>query len=177
LFSQNTDKLHSSAIVVDTHNDFLSKSVEHGYQFDKHLNGITHSDIFRMDSGKIDIQIFSIWCEARPDAFAFANREIDSLYAILKRNPDKLQIIYSPSDLKKVIKEKKHGAMIGVEGGHMIENDITKLDSLYKRGTRYMTLTWNNSNPGPVQQWTKAKAQLRMIKKDCLLLVATWLKE
>ena len=147
LFCQNTAKLHSNSIVVDTHNDFLSKSVEHGYMFDKHLNGITHSDIFRMDSGKIDIQIFSIWCEARPDAFAFANREIDSLYAILKRNPDKLKMIYSPADLKKVIKEKIHGAMIGVEGGHMIENDIAKLDSLYQRGARYMTLTWNNSNP------------------------------
>ena len=54
-YAQNTDKLQKSSIVVDTHNDFLSKAVEHGYQFDKHLSGITQSDIFRMDSGKIDI--------------------------------------------------------------------------------------------------------------------------
>ena len=164
-YAQNTDKLHNSSIVVDTHNDFLSKAVEHGYQFDKHLSGITHSDIFRMDSGKIDIQIFSVWCEARPDAFAFANREIDSLYAILQRNPDKLQIIYSPSDLKKVMKEKKHGAMIGVEGGHMIENDIAKLDSLYKRGTRYMTLTWNNSNPWASSAMDESKGTIANDKK------------
>ena len=43
------------------------------------------------------------------------------------------------------IKEEKLVALIGVEGGHMIESDMNKLDALYNRGMRYMTLTWNNS--------------------------------
>jgi membrane dipeptidase len=145
--AQNTAKLHQKSLVIDTHNDFLSQSVEKGYVFDQPLKGKTHSDLGRMNEAGLDIQIFSVWCDARPDAFAFANREIDTLYAIVNRNPDRLKLIYNPSDLKYVVKKKIHGAMIGVEGGHMIENDLAKLDSLYKRGTRYMTLTWNNSTP------------------------------
>ena len=144
---QSNNKLHQKAIVIDTHNDFISQSIEKGFVFDQNLKGKTHSDLGRMDQAGLDIQIFSVWCDARPDAFAFANREIDTLYAILKRNPSKLKMIYTPADMKYVIKKKMHGAMIGVEGGHMIENDLSKLDSLFKRGTRYMTLTWNNSTP------------------------------
>ena len=142
---QNTAKLHRKSVLIDTHNDFLSQSVEKGYVFDQPLKGKTHSDLGRMDEAGLDIQIFSVWCDARPDAFAFANREIDTLYAIVNRNPGKLKLIYTPADLDYVVKKKMHGAMIGVEGGHMIEDDLSKLDSLYKRGTRYMTLTWNNS--------------------------------
>ena len=142
---QNTSRLHEEAVVIDTHNDFLSQSVEKGYMFDQSLKGKTHSDLARMKEGGLDIQIFSVWCDARPDAFAFANREIDSLYSVIKRNPSSMKMIYTPSDLTTTIKQKKQGAMIGVEGGHMIEDNLAKLDSLFKRGARYMTLTWNNS--------------------------------
>ncbi len=145
--SQGTAKLHKNATLIDTHNDFLSQAVEKGYSFDQSLKGKTDSDLGRMDDAGLDIQIFSVWCDKRPDAFAFANRQIDTLYAILGRNPDRLKMIYSPADMKYVVKKKIHGAMIGVEGGHMIEDDLSKLDSLYKRGARYMTLTWNNSTP------------------------------
>jgi membrane dipeptidase len=144
-FSQKTNKLHRQSILIDTHNDFISQSVEKGYMFDQPLLGKTHSDLERMDAGGLDVQIFSIWCEEIPNAFSFANREIDSVYAVVSRNPSRLKMIYSTSDLKAVIKQKKHGAMMGVEGGHMIEDNLSKLDSLYKRGARYMTLTWNNS--------------------------------
>jgi membrane dipeptidase len=52
---------------------------------------------------------------------------------------------FTASDIIEAAKQKKLAVLFGVEGGHMIENDLTKLDALYKRGTRYMTLTWNNS--------------------------------
>ena len=54
-------------------------------------------------------------------------------------------IVTNITELSKAVKEKKLGCMMGVEGGHMIEDDLGKLDSLFKRGVRYMTLTWNNS--------------------------------
>jgi membrane dipeptidase len=146
-YGQKNNTLHQQALVIDAHNDFLSTSVEKGYRFDQNLRGKTHTDLERMKEGGVDIQIFSVWCDARPDAFSFANREIDTLYAILNRNPEKISMIYSPADLSSTIKQKKLGAMIGVEGGHMIEDDLSKLDSLYNRGARYMTLTWNNSTP------------------------------
>jgi len=165
LFAQNTAKLHQKATVIDTHNDFLSQSVEKGFVFDQSLKGKTHSDLGRMNEAGLDIQIFSVWCDARPDAFAFANREIDTLYAIVNRNPGRLKLIYNPSDLKYVIKKNIHGAMIGVEGGHMIEDDLAKLDSLYKRGTRYMTLTWNNSTPWASSAMGETNGTIQQDKK------------
>jgi len=64
---------------------------------------------------------------------------------VVRRNPDKIAMVGNADELLKAVKEKKFAAMFGVEGGHMIENDLNKLDSFYKRGVRYMTLTWNNS--------------------------------
>ncbi len=140
--------VHKEAIVIDTHNDFISTGIEKNKSFDQDLHGITHSDLNRMIKGGIDIQVFSIFCDGSygtGSAFNFANREIDSLYAVVKRNPSKMMIVTSPKDIEQAIKSKKLGSMMGVEGGHMIEDRIDYLDSLYKRGVRYMTLTWNNS--------------------------------
>ena len=143
---QDYKKLHFDAIVVDTHNDIPSSAIEKKVQFDTDLKGKTHSDLKRMKEGGVDVQIFSIFCG--PDQispFAFANREIDSVYEWARRNPDKMMIVKTPQQLQKAVKEKKLAAMLGVEGGHMIENDLNKLDSLFNRGARYLTLTWNNS--------------------------------
>ncbi|HLO80814.1 MAG TPA: dipeptidase [Chitinophagaceae bacterium] len=137
-------RIHKDAVVVDTHNDFISKSLEHGFVFDQDNKGKTHSDLARMKQGGVDIQIFSIFGDDKI-GYQHANTEIDTLYAVIARNPDKMMLVKTPEDLQKAVKEKKLGAMIGVEGGHMIENDLSKLEKLYERGARYMTLTWNNS--------------------------------
>ncbi|HEY4155015.1 MAG TPA: membrane dipeptidase, partial [Puia sp.] len=147
-FAQSFTRIHNKAILVDTHNDFLSKAVENHYAFDSDLKGITYSDLGRMKAGGVDVQVFSIFCDehfGRGSAFAYANRELDSLFAIAARNPDRMQIVYSPKELMKVVKRHKLAALSGVEGGHMIEDDLSYLDSFYRRGVRYMTLTWNNS--------------------------------
>ena len=136
--------IHRSAVIVDTHNDFISKSVENGFVFDQDNSGKTHSDLDRMKKGGIDVQIFSIF-GGEDVGYAHANREIDTLYAVIARNPGKIALVKTPADLDRAVKEKKLGAMMGVEGGHMIENDLSKLEKLYDRGIRYMTLTWNNS--------------------------------
>jgi len=151
--SQNTvaqqyKKLHFKSILVDTHNDILSTVADKGLSMDTDLTGITQTDLKRMKEGGLDVQLFSVFCDGqKQNPYAWANREMDSLYAVAKRNPDKIVIVYNEAELLKTVKEKKIAAMFGVEGGHMIENDLNKLDSLYKRGARYMTLTWNNSTP------------------------------
>lgn len=142
--AQSPDKLHQKAIVVDTHNDFISKSLQHGYAFDTDLNTRTHSDLTRMKAGGIDVQIFSIWGDENI-GFAHANREIDTLYAIVARNPSTMALVRTSEELQSAIKHGQLAAMIGVEGGHMIEDDLNKLDQLIDRGACYMTLTWNNS--------------------------------
>src|SRR5438876_11347329 len=66
---------------------------------------------------------------------------------ITLRNDERMVLATNYKEVKKGIRQKKLVALIGVEGGHMIENDMNKLDSLCKRGMRYLTLTWNNSTP------------------------------
>ncbi len=159
LNAQNYKSLHKKAIVVDTHNDFISTAIEKKVSFDQDLKGITHSDLKRVKEGGVDIQVFSIFCDenfGNGTAYAYANREIDSLYAYVERNPTKMMIVKTPADLERAVKEKKLGSMMGVEGGHMIEDRIDYLETLYKRGARYMTLTWNNST-----SWASSAADER----------------
>ena len=149
LFScQSYKRLHRHSLVVDTHNDLLWTASMKGIPFDQDLTGKTHSDLARFKKGGVDVQIFSVFCDERfgkDTAFSFANRCIDSLYAVAARNGDKMVMVSTPAQLQQAVREKKLAAMMGVEGGHMIEDKIAYLDSFYKRGVRYMTLTWNNS--------------------------------
>jgi membrane dipeptidase len=97
---------HKKAIVIDTHNDFISKTVENEFAFDQNLKGKTHSDLARMKKGGVDVQIFSIFGDGTK-GYAHANQEIDSLYAVVARNPKKMMIVKNSADLQKAVKEKK----------------------------------------------------------------------
>src|SRR6187401_572365 len=144
-FSQKYKKVHDNAVLVDTHNDFPSASIEKKVSLDADLLGKTHSDLARLRSGGVDVQIFSIFCgPEQQQPYAFANREIDSVYVWANRAPNRMTIVRTPAELKQAIKDKRLATMLGVEGGHMIEDKIENLDALYVRGVRYMTLTWNN---------------------------------
>ena len=145
---QSNRKLHQAAIVADTHNDVLSEVAEKGYDLGKNLKGITHTDLSRLKKGGVDIQVFSIFCDERfgkGTAFNYALREMDTLLNVATRNPDKIRIVNDPDQMNAAIRANKIAAITGVEGGHMIEDNLDYLDSLYRRGARYMTLTWNNS--------------------------------
>ncbi len=148
--AQSYKKIHRKAIVTDTHNDVLSSVTMKGLDIATDLTGKTHTDIGRLQKGGIDVQVFSIFCNEsfhNDTAFRYANAEMDSLHAIVQRNPGRLAIVTSPTELSKALKEKKLACMMGVEGGHMINNRMDYLDSLFAKGARYMTLTWNNSTP------------------------------
>lgn len=148
VFAQKYKKLHQKSFVADTHNDIPSSAIEKNVAFDTDLKGKTHSDLNRMFTGGVDAQMFSIFCDGeQKDPYNYANREIDSVYAWAERNPAHMMMVYNPSDLQTAIQQKKLAALLGMEGGHMMENDLNKLELLYKRGVRYMTITWNNSTP------------------------------
>ena len=146
LMAQSYKKIHADAIVVDSHNDILSQTTDYGYILDNNLRGKTHTDLARLKEGGVDVQVFSVFCNGdQINPFALANRQMDSLDAVLKRNPDKIVKVANSSELYNAVRQTKIAAMFGIEGGHMIENDLDKLDLFYKRGARYMTLTWVNS--------------------------------
>jgi membrane dipeptidase len=138
--------IHFKSILVDTHNDCLTACIEKKVSLDSDLTGINHSDLARFKKGGVDYQLFSVWCDGeKAKPYEWAMREMDSLYAVAARNPEKIVIAKSWKEIQKALKEGKLVAQFGVEGGHMIENDLAKLNTFYDRGVRYMTLTHNNS--------------------------------
>lgn len=146
--SQSVRKLHFNAVLVDTHNDVLSFAGLEGKDISHRLN-IGHSDLDRWKEGGLDVQFFSVWTDKTPRRkegfYHDALEEIDTLDHIILRNPGRMVLAGNYKEVKNGLKENKLVCLIGVEGGHMIEDDISKLEELQKRGMRYMTLTWNNS--------------------------------
>jgi membrane dipeptidase len=147
VYAQNAREIHDKAILVDTHNDVISNELITKIDLSKRQT-TGNFDLVRAKEGGLDVQVFSIWCGeeyGKGTAFKFANREIDSLDALIKRNPGKMTLVRNAEELEKAVAQKKFAAMIGVEGGHMIEDRMDYIDALAKRGMRYLTLTWNNS--------------------------------
>lgn len=144
--AQNYLKVHQKAILVDSHNDILTALIEKNVRMDDDLKGKTHSDLKRFKEAGVDVQLFSVWSDGEKAApYQWANREIDTLYAVAQKNPDKIVIVKNVSEARTAVKAQKIAAMFGLEGGHMMEDNLDNLNKLYERGVRYMTLTWNNS--------------------------------
>ena len=137
-------RVHSDAIVVDGHNDVLVRAVR-GQDL-SYRSSVGHSDLVRFREGGIDLQFFSVWMGTeygKGEAFRRANMIIDTLEALCRRNPSSIELVTNEKEARRVIAQQKIAAAIGVEGGHMIEDRLDYIDSLYARGMRYMTLTWN----------------------------------
>ena len=140
-------KIHDEAFVVDTHNDVLLRSLI-GRDILKDLPE-SHSDLTKFKKGGMDCQVFSIWVspfEFKKDQYyRRANEMISQLEFLCSQVPEEWAIPFDYQDLLRNEKEGIMSCMIGVEGGHAIENDLGKLDALYSRGMRYLGITWNNS--------------------------------
>src|SRR6185312_8591466 len=71
---------------------------------------------------------------------------IDSVYRAVERHPNDLVLATSAADIRRAKKQKKIAALLGIEGGHAIENSLATLREFHRLGVRYITLTWNNTN-------------------------------
>ncbi|MHB1049866.1 MAG: dipeptidase [Bacteroidota bacterium] len=146
LHSQEYRDLHFRSIVADTHNDVLLRAMRGEDLSVRTTKG--HSDIVRIQEGGVDVQFFSVWCGedyGNGRAFKRANAMIDTLERLIHRSNGRAVLVKSPKELEKAVQQGQIASLIGVEGGHMIEDDIKMLDRLADRGMRYLTLTWNNS--------------------------------
>lgn len=145
---QSARRIHNKAVLVDGHNDVLTEKSLEGIDI-SHRTTEGHSDLVRWKEGGLDVQFFSVWTGERArnkeGFYKDAVQEIDSLNVLLLKNPHRMTLASTYKDVKKGIRQDKLVALIGVEGGHMIESDMKKLEELQKMGMRYMTLTWNNS--------------------------------
>lgn len=147
---QKALRLHRSAIVVDGHNDITTPMVDEGYDLGQTSVGKYHTDLQRMKQGGVTGQFFSIYVDRRFAREGGSARRaldmIDMVYRAVERYPNDLILATSAEDIRRAKRQKKIAALMGIEGGHAIENSLMALRGFYRLGVRYMTLTHNNTN-------------------------------
>ncbi|MFY9227200.1 MAG: dipeptidase [Blastocatellia bacterium] len=147
---QKALQIHRSAIVIDTHNDITSPMVDEDYDLATPSAGKFHTDLERMQKGGMTGEFFSIYVSRSYAKEGGAARRaldmIDSVYRQAERHPQKLTMAYSAADIRKAKQQGKIAALMGIEGGHAIENSLMSLRAFYRLGIRYMTLTHSNTN-------------------------------
>jgi membrane dipeptidase len=113
----------------------------------------TDTDLARMERGGLDAQFFSIWVDPdhydpeRPGlATARAQAMIDVVLEQVRRHPQRLALATSADDVRRIVGSGRHAALLGLEGGHAIEDELGTLRRYHAQGVRYMTLTWSFSH-------------------------------
>jgi membrane dipeptidase len=142
----------ASSPLIDGHND-LPWAIREAkgapmdvaaYDLRKHTAGMT--DLARLKQGMVGAQFWSIYIpgEAKDSGYARIQLEqFDIAHRFIAMYPDELQLALSSKDIRDAFKHKKIASLLGMEGGHAIENSLGALRSYYALGARYMTLTHN----------------------------------
>ena len=141
-------QVHQSANVIDTHADTPQRFVDEGFDLADPLKG-GNWNFETAHKGNLGAEFFSIWVDPKPNEGHYARRTlilIDAVRQQVAKHPDKLLFATSPEDIERAHREHKIAALMGIEGGHSIEDSIALLRDYYALGVRYMTLTWSNSN-------------------------------
>lgn len=164
--SGRAQRVYREAIIIDTHNDMPSKMIDDGYNPDvRHTPGFDktqgETDLPRLVESGITGVFLSAYVD--PEKWTFGTDRswkqvqvyLDSIHAFASRHPDRLTFATTAAEVRAAKTNGKVAVLIGVEGGHAIENSVDNLRELARRGVRYMTLTWNNGN-----EWAGAAAGL-----------------
>jgi len=149
--------IQKKALIVDGHNDITTPMYDDGFDLTSDSRGKDHSegtpyhtDFARLKAGNITGVFFSVYVSAdfaRTGGSAVRALDlIDSVYREAEKHPDKMMMASSTADIRKAHREGKVAALMGIEGGHAIEDSLFALRIFYRLGVRYMTLTHNNTN-------------------------------
>jgi len=141
--SQRARELHFHSIVIDTHDDTTQRLLDPNFNLDAHHDD-GQIDIPRMKQGGLDAIFFSIWMPGTitgPTAVEKALDMIDAVREQARLHPSDIMLARTAADVRRAFAEHKIAALMGVEGGHMINNDLAVLDTFAALGVRYMTLT------------------------------------
>ena len=146
--SERARKLHFSSIVVDTHDDTTQRFLDG--KFDLGTRSSAGSiDIPRMREGNLSAIFFSIWIPSKvtgPEAVDRALVQIDAVREQVRKHPNDLVLATTAAEVREARKQGKIAALMGVEGGHMINSDLGVLRSYAALGVRYMTLTHSGND-------------------------------
>jgi membrane dipeptidase len=140
---------HASSLVIDTHADTPQRFVDESWDFVTSPIGAGHLNLESARRGNLSAEFFAIWPEPSGWKGRFAHRTlalIDGVLEQIRLHPNDLALCTSTSDILTARAERKFAILMGIEGGHAIENSLGLLRAYYTLGVRYMTLTWANSN-------------------------------
>jgi len=136
-------ELHSKSIVIDTHDDTTQRLLDPKFDFGaRHTDGSV--DIPRMREGGLSAIFFSIWIPGTVTGPTAVQRALDQIAAVretLLRHPNDLVLCTTADEIRHAKAANKIAVLMGVEGGHMINNSLANLDKFFALGVRYMTLT------------------------------------
>jgi membrane dipeptidase len=138
--------------LIDGHNDLpwriredsLARGDVNKYDLRHRTPG--HTDLDRLKQGMIGAQFWSVYTpgEYRDSGYARVQlEEIDIARRVIAKYPDRLALALSSNDIKREFKRGRIASLLGLEGGHAIENSLGALRAYYDLGVRYMTLTHN----------------------------------
>lgn len=150
-------KIHRKAIVIDGHNDITSPMVDEDLDLATdtvgkyHKDGDPfHTDLARLKASGITGEFFSIYVSGSSLQTGGAMRRamdlIDATYREAEKHPQTLTMCTTAAEIRRAKKAKKICALMGIEGGYVIENSLFALRNFYRLGIRYMTLTHNVSH-------------------------------
>jgi membrane dipeptidase len=147
---QRARAIHRRAIVIDTHNDVTTPMTNDDYDLSGTPPAPYRTSIARMKQGGLTAEFFSLyvrpWYVQNGGSTRRTLDMIDSVYRAVERNPRDLMIATSVADIRRAKRLNKVACLLGIEGGHAIEDSLPTLREFYRLGVRYMTLTWNNTN-------------------------------
>jgi membrane dipeptidase len=140
---------HQSALIIDTHADTPQRFLDEHFDLaqDAPISD-GQIDFGKIKKGNLGAEFFSIWVEPEFKGH-YAKRAmdlIDSVYQQAARHPDRMTMAFTADEIVRAHQQGKFAALMGIEGGHTIENDARLLRDFYRLGVRYMTLTWSNTN-------------------------------
>ena len=146
--SARSKKLHFSSIVVDTHDDTTQRFLDGKFDIGaRHDDGSI--DVPRMREGGLDAIFFSIWIPSKvtgPEAVNRAIVQIEAVRGQVLKHPKELALATTSAEIRAAHKQGKIAALMGVEGGHMINSDLDVLRKFASLGVRYMTLTHSGND-------------------------------
>ena len=147
---QRALQIHRRAIVVDTHNDITTPMTNNFFDLGGTPPPPYRTNIERMKKGGLTAEFFSLyirpWYVENGGSARRTLDMIDAVYRAVENHPRDLMIATSVADIRRAKQQGKIACLMGIEGGHAIEDSLSTLREFYRLGVRYMTLTWNNTN-------------------------------